>query len=160
MSQAAQDRFPIVILGDSFVELANLPTLCGQRVLNAGVSGATVSDVAKFAPQVVLSQHPEMVIVAVGINDAHQDKMTPDANFRASYEAILATIRRSGARAFVIGVPVVSDDRFDKSRQDAVRAIVQGYGGHELPALATTDGVHPNAAGYLVWKQIIGGACS
>jgi hypothetical protein len=159
LSHAKQGRFPIVMLGDSFAELADLPSLCGKRVLNAGVSGATIADVERLAPK-VLSYRPQIVIIAVGLNDTSTSKPTSDESFRASYLSLLTSVRKSGADVFLVGIPHVNDAHFDPQRQATLGAIVRLLGGHELPLLATDDGVHPNAAGYEKWKSIVGEACA
>lgn len=158
LSQATQADFRIVVLGDSFVELADLPTLCGRRVLNAGVSGATAADVADLAPQ-LLGRRPDLVVIAVGLNDTNRNEMTSDVAFRASYDRIFASVRQSGAKIALIGVPIVRNEQFDIGRGEALRAIVRGYGALALPELPTTDGVHPNADGYVTWKSVLSRVC-
>ena len=53
--QAAQAGGPwrTVVLGDSLVEKATLPSLCGGATLNGGISGAGLADVAEYGPKIL-----------------------------------------------------------------------------------------------------------
>ena len=164
LSHAAQDRFPIVMVGDSFVELADVPSLCGKRVLNAGVSGAKAADVERFAPQVIASERPELVIINVGVNDANRRTIGQVDDVRRSLLVVLEQARRVGARTILLGIAPVSgkglSEDVDAAHAQRLDVMIRGLGGRAVPALDTMDGLHPSAAGYQTWKAAIAPDCS
>lgn len=61
---------PIVILGDSLVEMAQLPvSLCGKPVVNAGIGGAQTSDFMRLGPKLLERTKPTAIVVGLGAND-------------------------------------------------------------------------------------------
>ncbi|CAM3293840.1 hypothetical protein SPAN111604_14965 [Sphingomonas antarctica] len=164
LSHAAQDRFPIVMVGDSFVELMDLPILCGKRVLNAGVSGAKVADTAQFAPKVIASERPKLLIVNVGVNDAHRKVMTRAADVRRDLTSILDVARKAGVRVLLLGIAPITGKgisaEFNADKAIELNAALIMLGGKPVPALDSDDGLHPNAKGYVKLKSIISGVCN
>ena len=164
LSHAAQGDFPVIMVGDSFVELADMPTLCGRRVLNAGVNGAKVADVARLAPSIIANEKPELVIVNVGVNDAHEDSMTPIADIKRDLALIARTAEAVGARVLFLGVAPLSgrglSAGFDQGHARKINAVVRELGGRPVPVLDSDDGLHPNAAGYRVWRSVIAPNCA
>lgn len=167
-----------MIIGDSVVDMADLPELCGRTVLNAGVAGARVDAVERLTHELLTIRHPRLVIVAVGLNDAHREVRTSDAEFIAAYRVIVARARMSGAEVRVSTIPPVGPDtlgraaEFDRGRIAVLNTLIRQVGvpvidvnaaladnrGVESPAL-TDDGVHPNARGYGIWKRVMAQAC-
>lgn len=61
---------PVVFLGDSLVEMADLPkTICGKPVVNGGVGGAQTSDFMRLAPKFLKLTKPSAIVIALGAND-------------------------------------------------------------------------------------------
>lgn len=179
LAHARQAFDPVMILGDSVVDMADLPELCGQTVLNAGISGARADAAERLLREVLAIRHPKLVIVAVGLNDAHRDARTSDDEFIAQYRAIVARARMAGADVRVTTIPPVGPDEmgraseFDRQRIAALNALIRTVGVPVLdinsalanpsgiePAALTDDGVHPNARGYGIWKQVMAKACT
>jgi lysophospholipase L1-like esterase len=180
LSQAAQARFDTVVLGDSIVELADLPEMCGRRALNAGLAGARVAQVEALAARLLPRTRPSLVVLAVGVNDANVEAPTDPAAFARDYRAILAQARAAGARVVAVNIEPVASARFpktalfDRARIDAenrqiaemgvpvldLRAAMAPGAGDTLPDRFTDDGVHPNATGYATWKRTVADACA
>ena len=179
LSHARQQADPVMILGDSIVDMVELPSLCGKTVLNAGVSGARTAAVEQLSRELLAIRHPQLVIVAVGLNDAHRDAKTSDAEFIDKYRAIVARARMTGADVRVTTIPPVGPSavgragEFDRARIVALNALIRRIGVPVIdvndaladddgvePAAFTDDGVHPNARGYGVWKQVMAQACT
>jgi lysophospholipase L1-like esterase len=179
LAHARQVPDPVMILGDSVVDMADLPQLCGQTVLNAGISGARTDAVERLSREVLAIRHPRLVIVAVGLNDAHRDAGTSDDEFIAQYRAIVARARMAGAEVRVATIPPIGPDgmgrasEFDRQRISALNALIRTVGVPVLdvndalanddgvePAAFTDDGVHPNARGYGIWRQVMAKACT
>ena len=179
LAHARQTPDPVVILGDSIVDMADLPQLCGQTVLNAGVAGARTDAIEMLSREVLAIRHPRLIIIAVGLNDTHRDVRTSDAEFLATYRAIVARARMTGANVRVTTIPPVGPSdmgragEFDRGRITAFNALIRKVGvpvlevndaladdnGIETDGL-TDDGVHPNARGYGVWKRVMAQACA
>lgn len=180
LSHARQERFPVVVMGDSIVDLADIPTLCGERVLNAGIAGARVGDLLRFAPRLLAATHPQLVVIAVGTNDANRDYPTDPARFDSEYRLLIQMVKRSGAAVAVADVEPVGAlqhftdaNDFSPARIAQINTQVSGLGvpviplsesmarpGDPLPDAFTDDGVHPNAAGYVRWRRAVSTACS
>lgn len=178
LAHARQTPDPVLVLGDSVVDMADMPELCGRAVLNAGVAGARTQTIERLAREVLAIRRPKLVIVAVGLNDAHRDVATSDADFIEAYRAIVARSRMAGANVRVTTIPPVGPDamgragEFDRGRIAALNAMIRRVGVPVIdvnaaladsrgiePAALTDDGVHPNARGYGIWKQAMAQAC-
>ena len=179
LSHARQERFPVVVMGDSIVEFADLPNLCGQRVLNAGLAGAKVKDLLAFAPQLLSIDRPDLVVIAVGVNDAQAGGKTDLLTFREEYAALVKRVRQVAPAVVILNVAPVARPSFVDARTFDPAAIANinrtlttlgvpvidlsdamARPGAPLPSAYTDDGVHPNATGYIRWREAIGGACA
>lgn len=177
-SQARQHPPEIVVFGDSIVEAAHLPELCGRPALAVGAWGARVGELARLAPDLVAAAKPARIVVAVGVNDAaRRDPTDPDA-FVAAYRALIAPWRASGLAvdlatlAPVVEAAPLGDVNFDPARMrrldERIRALAaeQGAGLIPLDTLPQTatgglrpdlsdDGVHLTPEGYRLWRETI-----
>jgi acyl-CoA thioesterase-1 len=126
------------------------------RVLNAGVSGDTVPrGLARLSE--VLKRKPDVLVVALGINDGMLGLSVEDAE--AGLRRIVVDTQAAGARVLLVGVrlPPVPDAerarRFNhifprlaaEYRIPLVPDLLDGVAGH--PDLLFPDRLHPNAAG-------------
>jgi lysophospholipase L1-like esterase len=179
LSQSAQGDFPVVVLGDSIVELSDTPTMCGARALNAGLSGARVAQVGDLAVKLLPAERPKLVVIAVGVNDANAAEPTDLDAFRASYRTIVQTAQAVGAHVVALNIEPVGSAKyansalFDRDRIIAENRIIremgvpvldlaQGMAPRDravLPDDETDDGVHPNAKGYIAWHRVASQAC-
>jgi lysophospholipase L1-like esterase len=178
LSQARQGTFPIVIVGDSIVERAGISMLCGRKALNAGIAGATVKDLLEFAPRLMAAIHPKLIIIAAGVNDAHVGWQTDPAVFRNEYVRLIKSAKSTVAAVAISDImPVAAPHHARALTYDAAHIAklnqelatldaslievskVMAKPGEPLPDVYTDDGVHPNAAGYVRWRQAIATAC-
>ena len=167
---------PVIILGDSIVEASGLPrSLCGHAVVNAGLSGAsTESDLGRWLAGALVGKRAALIVVALGTNDALFERSRQA--FAANYTTLLAELAKLSSDVVVLGVPAIeARGNVTDAGRDEVMAVINGYNsvlpelaqknGARFAALAampephTIDGVHLNAAGYLVWdKAVLDGA--
>jgi lysophospholipase L1-like esterase len=175
LSQAKQDSFGAMILGDSIVEFANIPPdLCGVRTLNGGVGGAKISDVARFAPSLLKAIHPEKIVFAIGVNDAVADDPTSVESFRQDYQRTLTAARETGGKIYAATIaPIgrIATTNFDRARIDAFNEVIRSLGvtvislenlaGADglLPETMAVDGVHLGPSGYEVWQATLAQGC-
>jgi lysophospholipase L1-like esterase len=155
------------IIGDSITEFAYLPSLCGRPVLNAGISGVTVSDAKELMALLSPVLKARTIVLAVGVNDAgtwtHQTGVVEE-----EYEQLVRLAQSSGAQVFAATVGPVTmraTAAYNLSRIAAINAQIKSVAartramlidlGAQLHADETTDGVHPNEAGNRRWRDLI-----
>ncbi|MGA1531006.1 MAG: SGNH/GDSL hydrolase family protein [Kiritimatiellia bacterium] len=148
------------------------------RVVNKGVGGHTIRDLADRWQADVLDQQPEWLSIMIGINDVWRQfdaplmtnrHVYPD-EYRATYRDLLNRTR-SSLKGLVIASPYV----MDANRDDAMRKRMAEYGQISREMAAEFDGVfvdtqaafdaflehwhfarlgwdriHPNATGYMI----------
>jgi lysophospholipase L1-like esterase len=161
----------VVVLGDSLVERAEWSELLGRPILNRGISGDHVADVAaRLAP--ALAAPLRTVVLSVGVNDLFAG--TPPAQVAAEHARLVAAIRalRPEARLVVVallpvneallvpfGDPLAQAAVAETNRLLARDAAAAGVAfvdpsprlaraDGQLDARFTNDGVHLVAAGY------------
>ena len=109
ITEGGRDRSDPASLGSEYVDLfynklRNLYENTTFTVLNRGVSGDRIADMAARLDTDVLSEKPDAVILLAGVNDVVREpsgeKFDADA-FAAVYEDILKRIKESGARLIV-----------------------------------------------------------
>ena len=110
ITEGGRDRSDPASLGDQYVDLfynklRNLYEDTSFTVLNRGVSGDRIADLAARLDTDVLSEKPDAVILLAGVNDvvreyAPGEKFDADA-FAAIYEDVLKRIKESGAKLIV-----------------------------------------------------------
>jgi len=164
---------PVIVLGDSNVEASTLPrSLCNHAVVNAGLDGAsTASDLGTWLAEAMAGRRAAMIVVALGTNDAVSRAPLSKERFAESYGALLARLATLAPRLVVLAIPQIETrSRLTAIQSEAAR-IIDAYNSilpeiaskssatfAALPAMPephTIDGVHLNAAGYLVWDQAV-----
>ena len=157
----------VVVLGDLITQgvgaseqsawLANLARLSGWRVLNAGVLGDTSAQVLTRLPALLREYKPALVIVSIGGNDflyAQSNSVT-----RANIATILRTVKESGSRAVLIGVPkltlgaalgIFSDHELyeELAKEYGTPLLSDAWGDVMKQSRLMSDQIHPNAVGY------------
>ena len=127
------------------------------RVVNAGASGDTTAGGLRRVDW-ALKNRPEIVIVALGANDALRGQDL--ASVRANLDAIVARFQKAGVRVLVAGMEVppnygaryAADFRrlyaevARKRRAAFMPFLLDGVAGN--PRLNQPDGIHPTAEGY------------
>lgn len=138
--------------GASDKEYGFIPVLSKRlntSIINKGVSGDTTVDALARLDTDVLSEDPGIVIIFLGAND--QTKKIPNEETLANLETIITRCESHGATVLLLGYTA----RFDGLLNDLANKIGAIYvpsvleGIIEDPALMSSDGIHPNDAGYL-----------
>lgn len=151
----------IVALGDSLTEGIGgngrgYPEIVSERlgtpIINAGRAGDTTADALGRLEQDVLDRKPDIVLVALGGNDALR-RIPQDETF-ANLRIITERIQTSGAVTILVGVRGRAlsdpyDERFERLAQETrsfyIPDILDGLFGD---GRYMSDAVHPNARGY------------
>lgn len=102
----------ILLAGDSHAERLYLPELCGLPTLNAGLSGATLADMAPFLSAAKI-RPPKLTVLIAGTNDANL-KRSPDtdearAGFRRHLDTLLSILHWKSTRIVIPQVPPVRE---------------------------------------------------
>ncbi|HEV3076660.1 MAG TPA: arylesterase [Thermoanaerobaculia bacterium] len=161
----------VVFLGDSLTAGLGLPAdqaypallareLLGDgfavRVINAGVSGDTSAGGLRRL-RWLLAQHPAVVVVGLGGNDAMRGQ--PPAEIERNLREIVTQARQAGARVLLLGMQIPPNYGPDYTaafaaiypriagelRVPLVPFLLAGVGG--VAELNQADGIHPTAAG-------------
>lgn len=152
-------KHQVLLIGDSITQAARVDSLCGLRVLNAGVGGTRVADWRSLAASLVERTEPEIVVYALGINDANARLAFDPDQWASDYRRL-----RKGKRIFIMGVwpaePTMSD--FSNRRVQEMNAALSKEPGFIPPVWArglTKDGVHLNPAGQERWLKRLQSIC-
>jgi hypothetical protein len=139
---------PIVILGDSITEMANLPdAIDGRPIVNAGVGGAAIRDFVSLTPRLLDGVHPSLCVIALGANDVGSTSVATD------YAALLSRLKTICPKLLAYAVtPLVGSDLINRQIKAAAKASSVPFVETPVPADATLpDHIHLNAAGRQVW---------
>lgn len=153
----------IIVLGDSIVESAPLPTsICNIPIVNAGVSGADSRYFLGYLDELLGASSPKLIVLAIGVNDAFEDALP---SFHSRYRAILATLSRR-APVLLTTIAPTQPGTFTQLLVPGVvprlnQAIKELAGQNPVIELGeqmternlTTDGVHLNSRGYELWTE-------
>jgi lysophospholipase L1-like esterase len=146
----------------------------GLPVLNRGFGGSELGDVVRFADRIVVPYKPRVVVLYAGDNDLAAGK-TP-AQVLAEFQSFVAIIHRElpGSRvAFVAIKPSIARvNIIDKMR--AANQLIRDYirtddklvyvdvftpmldeSGRPRRELFLEDGLHMNAKGYAIWRDLV-----
>lgn len=92
----------VVFLGSSNIRMWN--TLAddfpGMTILNRGVGGCRLDELAEFAPRLVAAAKPRIVVVSAGTNDVSANRST--ASIRSSFEELVGGLRRDLPDATIV----------------------------------------------------------
>ena len=148
----------------------------GLRLINAGLPGNTVRDLAARLDGDVLARRPDWVVICIGANDyfgaARGRGGVPLAAFDAAYRALVARLQGAGIDPILMTIPVIGSDEEDSPIPDpqaynaAIRALAQSAGlclvdihrafsavyeraaQYKQIVSLSTDGIHPNHQGH------------
>jgi acyl-CoA thioesterase I len=162
-------------LGDGYVRvIAERLADSGHRIVNSGVSGDRVVDLAARWQQDVLDHRPDVLTVLVGVNDMWRRYDSGDATsaeaFAEVYDGLLASAAAGGASLVLMEpflLPLTDDMESWRAEDldakiDAVRALAQKHGATLVGldgvlgaagdargrAEVAFDGVHPTPEGH------------
>lgn len=158
----------VVLYGDSRVSQDTVQSLCGRPVYNAGISGATVGQVAHAIHWQELRQYPpRAVIVSVGINNTYTGQVTPALEVLGTLMDVTVNLQSLGVPAAVTTImPPEAKDKglwVDLQAVQQINMALVAWGVTQpapildLTLLAepdmTTDGIHYRTAFYSTLHQ-------
>jgi acyl-CoA thioesterase-1 len=145
----------------------------GRRVVNTGINGNRMLDLAARRQRDVLAHNADIVSVLIGVNDTWRrydnNEHTSTESFENDYRRLLEPIARAGSRLVLVEpflLPVTEDQHAWREDLDpriaVVRALALDYGAALVAADAglarsaasfgqaaiTFDGVHPTSVGH------------
>jgi lysophospholipase L1-like esterase len=165
----------IIFLGDSLTDLCEWAEVFqNARIKNRGICGDTTDGVLKRLDNIIESR-PQELFIMIGINDLNQGEKI--ANIVNNYRLILEHFKHQipETKVFVQSLLPIST----KFRRNKINNEIIELNGHikelakdlsfqyidlfsafldkknELDEQYTSDGLHLNGKGYLVWKEII-----
>ncbi|MEC0305011.1 SGNH/GDSL hydrolase family protein [Terribacillus saccharophilus] len=158
-------------IGDGYVKMIQdeLAQKNEVEILNKGVGGNRVTDLAARWEQDVLSLKPDVVSISIGINDVWRQLDQPQMEqvypekFKTVLDKLLAETKHTGAEIFLMEPTIIEEDNDSRGNQmlvpyvDIVRELAEKYDATLVPTHTaflqtkktdlTTDGVHMTDAG-------------
>lgn len=167
----------IVFVGSSSIRLWT--TLAedfpGLPVINRGFGGSRISHVLAYADRIIIPYRPRQVIVYAGENDlagggTYQQVV---ADFRALVDKLKAALpgvriawvsmKPSPSRWHLVdamreGNRIIEAMAAEDSQLEYIDVFTRMLGpdGRPIPALFVADSLHMTAAGYELWREVIG----
>ena len=168
----------IIFLGDSLTDLCEWSEFFStKKVKNRGICGDTTDGVLNRLPNIVESR-PQKLFIMIGINDLSQGREVLE--ILNSYKVILKTLQEQTpkTKVFIQSLLPVNAQKFPNRKPETNEKVIEINAAlkefakefsfqyidlhssfldsnNELDAQCTSDGVHLNGQGYLIWKSII-----
>lgn len=165
-----------VFVGGSSIALwGNLEAqFASKNIVRRGLGGARMTDCARYVDRLILPYKPNLVVVYAGDNDL-AEKAQPELVLAAYVDLVkqvhralpetriaFVSIKPSPLREALIPVisrtnELVAAYSADDARLDYIDIFSKmlDADGRVRPELYQTDALHPNAAGYAVWRTAI-----
>lgn len=167
---------PIIFVGSSSIRMwqtleADFP---GLAVLNRGFGGSELSDVVRFVDRIVVPHRPRVIVLYAGENDLAAGKV-PAQVFR-DFQSFVEIIHRKLPETRLVFVSLKPSlarlhmiDKFRETNRlirdyvrlddkvvyvDVFNPMLDGSG-QPRPDLFLEDGLHMNARGYAIWRELI-----
>ena len=176
-AQKAPPERPIVFTGSSSIRMwktlaADFP---GLPVMNRGFGGSEVFDSFNYAHLTVIKYKPRQVVMYAGGNDINAGK-TPQRVF-ADFKAFVAKVHAALPECritYISNAPNPSRWKLMAQMREGSRLIEEytqtdprlqfinvyphmlGPDGRPKPDIFISDGLHMNAKGYAIWKEVVG----
>ncbi|HEY9634606.1 MAG TPA: GDSL-type esterase/lipase family protein [Coleofasciculaceae cyanobacterium] len=166
----------IIFLGDSLTDLCEWAEVFrNNRIKNRGICGDTTDGILNRIDNIVAS-NPQKLFILIGINDLNQGRALEDilSNYRKILEIFQS--HTPEAKVFIQSVLPVNNQIFNNNGvnekvlllnaklKDLTKEFSFKYidlfscfldSNNQLDTQYTSDGVHLNGQGYLIWKRII-----
>lgn len=170
-----QSNFDIIFLGDSLTDLCKWEEVFqNNQIKNRGICGDTTDGVLNRLDKIVESR-PKKLFILIGINDLNQGRNV--SYIVNNYKLILEYFKHQvpQTKVFVQSLlPINTKFRRNKINNkiiefnEEIQRLAKEFSFHyidlfsaflnnnnELDEQYTTDGLHLNGKGYLVWKEVI-----
>ena len=144
-------------------------------VINRGFGGSRLTDCNLYISRIVLPYHPKCIFLYAGDNDlaAHRTPEQVLADYKLFVQAVRAgqadvpiyfiSIKPSPARAKILEKAREANRQIEAWSKEGTKLYyvdvftpMLGPDGQPRPELFGPDKLHMNAAGYALWKGIIG----
>ncbi len=165
----------IIFLGDSLTDLCEwAEILQDNRIINRGICGDTTAGILNRINNIIEST-PQKLFIMIGINDLNQGVAVEVIVH--NYKLILKTFNNQipDAKIFIQSLLPINNQIRDRDVNKQVidlnanlKEMAQAFAfryidlfpafldeNNQLSLQYTSDGVHLNGQGYLVWKEII-----
>lgn len=177
---------PTYIIGDSFTANGSADTelgeITGMTVTPSGVAGQALHGMADRFDADIVANNPEIVIIQGGVNNLAAAVSSPLASMQASIQSMVAAARTAKILPILVNVAPWSHNQYwTAGRQtwteeyntwlqsyaagmglqyiDIYTALAASEGSSDLAAAYDSgDGLHPNAAGYVVIGELYANA--
>lgn len=167
----------IIFLGDSITDEGEWTELLEKpNIQNRGISGDTTERILRRL-DTIIKNYPKQIFLMVGINDLHMLKKTVEATVEG-YKKILNQFREKlpNTQVYIQSVLPVNNNIYlywadnqkviDLNKELQNLALQYNYKyidihshlldtQQQLGAEFTSDGLHLNGKGYLIWKKVI-----
>jgi lysophospholipase L1-like esterase len=168
----------ILFIGSSSIRLWTTldRDFAGLPVLNRGFGGSQIREVTAFVPRIVLPYKPALIVFYCGTNDIASGRRS-SAEAAEDFQAFVSSVRQTlpATRiAFISAAPNPARWHLRDQMQDFnarvrewartadridfidVWPAMLGPGGQPRAGIYRDDKLHMNAAGYEIWKGIVG----
>jgi len=166
----------IIFVGDSLTDLCEWAELLeNAQIKNRGICGDTTDGILNRIDNII-EYPPQKLFLLIGINDLNQGRQVSD--IIENYNLVLRKIKDNvpNTKVFIQSVLPVNYQKFQKDGVNdkvielnlKLRELAKEFSyqyidlfsafldaNNELDSQYTTDGVHLNGQGYLIWKGII-----
>ncbi len=148
----------------------------GYPILNRAFGGSSLTDLIRYAGEVIIPYHPKQIIIYCGENDIAASDTVTAKTVLYRFQALLSIIRKQLPKVPVVFVsikPSPSRWKFQPVVREANRLIkefiskqrnttfVNVYDamlkpdGYAIKEIFTSDSLHMNAKGYAIWQPIL-----
>jgi lysophospholipase L1-like esterase len=148
----------------------------GYKIINRGFGGSELTDVIRYANDIIIPYHPRQIVIYAGENDlAYSDSITAAIvlnRFTKLFNIIRSalpmvpivyiSIKPSPSRAKIMPETVDANRlirQFLQSKKKAVFVDVYykmlNKDGNPMPDIFSEDNLHMNAKGYHIWQKAI-----
>lgn len=147
----------------------------GYPLINRGFGGSSLTDVIRYAPDIIYPYEPRQVVIYCGENDLAVENVTPQVvlervktlfgMIRGKFKnvpIVYVSIKPSPSRAHLMALMVKSNKlikAFLNRQQKAIFVDVYSKmlqkDGTPRTDIFTDDNLHMNAKGYAIWKNEI-----
>ncbi|MEO6538762.1 MAG: GDSL-type esterase/lipase family protein [Ferruginibacter sp.] len=169
---------PIVFVGSSsFRRWENVQaSFPGYPIINRGFGGSVLADVIRYREEVIFRYHPKQVVIYCGENDLASDDSVTAKKVLNSFKELFGMIRNKlpqAAIAFISIKPSPSRRNIQLKVIEA-NALIKNFMEHKTRAafidvyhpmlnkngtikneIFTSDSLHMNAKGYVIWQKKI-----